>query len=179
MDIQEVLYGYIESQRLDCGYSVEKSYNYGTVESQGVAIGGIVGGAFNPDGQTISIKFCYNMGTIKSNHISNGGILGGTYYLYDKNDTSGSKNIVYGCYSLGKNQSSSPNQISSSYATVTECYYLIYETNISGYGFNKLEKNFKNTNSRSVWYALNTLSEGDWVVTEKNNGYVSLAWQNE
>ena len=92
---------------------------------------------------------CYNMGEIKTTNKYNGGILGGTYQLFDKNDTSESKNVIYGCYSLGKIDSSFANQISSSYATVIECYYLIYETNISGYGFNKLEKNFKSSNSRS------------------------------
>jgi len=126
------LCGYVESQP-DTEYAVGMSYNDGMIVSS-IATGGIVGGAWNAEGQTITIKGCRNTGIIQCNHQFNGGILGGTYAMFDSTSTDTSKNIVLNSYSTGNIESSVPNQICARYAEVVNCYYVGGRPNVSGYG---------------------------------------------
>ena len=137
MDIRVELYGYIESQQTEIEYAVGMSYNYGTIECS-IATGGIVGGAWNPEGETIVIKGCQNTGTIKCNHQFNGGILGGTYSMMDETSTDATKNKVINSYSTGTIESSVQNQICPKYAEVVNCYYVGRRQNVSGYGLGYL-----------------------------------------
>ena len=54
MDILAELFGFIEKS-CDSDYTVEKCYNNGTIESSKL-VGGIAGGAWDVDGQNISIR---------------------------------------------------------------------------------------------------------------------------
>ena len=171
--------GYLCSQNEEYNFAVQKCYNYGSISSS-IATGGIVGGAWNEDGQLLIIQNSYNMGEIVCDNSTNGGILGGTYNLYDSNYTRTDKILVYTCYNLGTITSSSPNQISSLYANVQNCYYLHGSPNSSDYGMSKFENNFKSvTKGSSVGKNLNMIFPETWVVNEHNSGYISLAWQNE
>ena len=181
--------GYVGSGDGVSEYAVGRCYNYGMVETsyliadptktKGIATGGIVGGAWNEEGQLIVIQGCYNMGTVKSLADTIGGILGGTYSLFDETNTSKDKNSIIGCYNLGIIDSEQANQISSKYANVTRSYYVTSNQNISGYGIPRKEPEFKANSSISVWRVLETALPGYWVLNENNNGYVSLSWQNE
>lgn len=170
--------GYVGYQVDESEYAVGKCYNYGTIESS-TAVAGIVGGAWNEDGQTITIKTCYNTGTILCEDNFNGGILGGTYNLFDEENLEVNRNVVFACYNIGTIESSLANQISSKYADVRECYYITLRTNLSEYGYGKFEVYFKKSNASSVYTQIGRVAPGCWVLNENNNGYVSLAWQNE
>lgn len=179
MDILAELFGFIEKS-CDSDYTVEKCYNNGTIESSKL-VGGIAGGAWDVDGQNISIRNCYNTGLIKctNNNNWNGGILGGTYNFANSNNTSMSYNTITSCYNIGTIEAASPNQISPRYTRVTYSYYVSKRTNTSGYGTGKVEDKFKTTDMSSVWFGIRLQSTDVWVVNEKNNGYLSLCWQNE
>lgn len=170
--------GYCTNENSSTRYVIRKCYNYGTIEGD-YAIGGIAGGAWNSNGAQIVIRSCYNMGTIKCDAVSNGGILGGTYYLFDASNTDVSKNVIEACYNLGKIEAISPNQLTNTYATIQDCYFLSGQKNTSGYGKGKIKSSFQGNSASSVWYGLNRLAPGDWVLTNINQNYPSLAWQNE
>lgn len=119
------------------------------------------------------------MGTIKCNSNYNGGILGGTYNLYDETNTSTTKNSIIGCYNMGEIESISPNQISPKYARVNYSYYISKSTNTSGYGTGKTKERFQTTDRNSVLFGIQLVTPGYWAINDKNNGYLSLTWQNE
>lgn len=180
MSVVVELYGYVESQQIDAEYAVGKSYNYAKIIGN-KAVGGIVGGAWNTGGQILTIRYCYNTGTIQCTGVVNGGILGGTYNAIVEESTDATKNIIRSCYSIGKNESTSPNQISNKYATVSNSYYLTGRTNVSGYGTEKVEIKFKadKSDKASVYYLLEIGASGVWRINSYNNKYVSLSWQKE
>lgn len=176
MDLLVELFGYIEHSCSN--YDIEKCYNYGTVESENI-VGGIVGGAFNSEGNVIKIRYCYNTGKIKCNKEINGGILGATYNFFDETVTNINKNIITCCYNIGEIESTSPNQISSKYARVTYSYYISDFENMSQYGTGKSIEDFKSNDSTSILKMMNRFFPNIWTINENNNGYLSLNWQNE
>ena len=180
MNVVVELFGYIESNPNNKEYIVGKSYNYGAIKGN-KAVGGIVGGAWNVNGQVLTIKYCYNTGSINCSSFVNGGILGGTYNAIVETSTDSTKNIIDGCYSIGVNSSSVPNQISNRYATVTNSYYILGRNNVSGYGIGKADNQFEldKSDRNSVYYLLDSLRSGIWTKNGYNNGYVSLLWQKE
>ena len=164
-------YGFVESGT--GGVATIKCYNYGDVESF-QATGGIVGGAWDPEKTTITIRGCYNTGKIKCDSISNGGILGET-----EEDNTITNIKVMGCYNIGEIESSFPNQISNKYANITYSYYLVGRENISEYGIAKEEEQFKTIGADTVSKEIVRVTAGYWTISEINNGYLSLVWQNE
>ena len=89
------------------------------------------------------------------------------------------------CYSTGfidGKSGSNINQIVSSYAYVSDCYYLSNRLNSSEFGIPKDEVLFKEpiSNKNSIIYLLENKSPNVWDINFNcNNGYLCLKWQLE